>query len=191
MKVVHVKNPESREACLAQLCANVYGHKAGLTPLITFSGTLGVLFEQEAARLFALTDDERNVLSLALVSTDVDGGTMEVAMLSTPEGAGDTRHSRELIKALASKAPLRVTAADEDDERFFKRCGIERWIDGENGVRIGLGPLHPAPSGGMLPSVVRFNGEGIVRTFKREPETFEHYKARFIAALERFPDVVL
>ncbi|WP_110647282.1 hypothetical protein [Salinicola peritrichatus] len=191
MKVVHVKNPESREACLAQLCANVYGQQAGLTPLITFAGTLGVLFEQEAARLFALTDDERNVLSLALVSTDVDGRTMEVAMLSTPEATGETRHSRELVKTLAGKAPLRVTANDEAGETFFRSCGIERWIDAENGLRVGLGPLHPAPSDGRLPSMVRFDGEGIVRTFKQEPETFESYKTRFVKALERYPNVIL
>lgn len=191
MKVVHVKNPESREACLAQLCANVYGQETGLAPLITFAGTLGVLFEQEAARLFALTDDERNVLSLALVSTDVDGRTMEVAMLSTPDGSGETRHTRQLVRILAEKAPLRVTAGDEAGETFFRSCGIERWFEVENGLRVGLGPMHPAPNDGALPGMVRFNGEGIVQTFKQEPETFESYKARFVKALERYPNVTL
>ncbi|MDH4572828.1 hypothetical protein [Salinicola acroporae] len=189
MKVVHVKNPEIREACLAKLCASVYGQEAGLAPLVTFAGTQGVLFEQEAARLFALTEDDGTVLCLALISSDVDGGTMEVGMLSTPEGKGDTRHSRHLVKTLAEKAPLRVTAADEAGEAFFRRCGIERWVDGEGGLRIGLGPLHPTPVNGVLPSVVRFNGDGIVRTFKQEPETFEAYKSRFVAALERYSNI--
>lgn len=189
MKVVHVKNPETREACLAKLCANVYGQEAGLAPLVTFAGTLGVLFEQEAARLFALTDDERHVQCLALITSDVDGATMEVGLVSTIEG--DTPHSHELIRTLASKAPLRVIANDAEGEAFFRSCGIERWVEGEEGVRIGLGPLHPAPKAGRLPSAVRFNGEGIVRTFKQEPETFEAYKTRFIEALGRFPDAVV
>lgn len=188
MKVVHVKNPETREACLAKLCASVYGQNAGLAPLVTFAGTLGVLFEQEAARLFALTDDDGTILCLALISSDVDGGTMEVGMLSTPEGKGNTRHSRQLVKTLAEKAPLRVTAGDEAGEAFFRRCGIERWVDGEGGLRIGLGPLHPAPVKGALPNMVRFNGDGIVRTFKQQPKTFEEYKTRFVAALERYPN---
>lgn len=190
MKIVNVKNPEIREACLAKLCASVYGQEAGLAPLVTFAGTLGVLFEQEAARLFAQVDDDGTVLCLALISSDVDGGTMEVEMLSTPDGKGDTRHSRHLVKTLAEKAPLRVTANDEAGEAFFRRCGIERWIEGEGGLRIGLGPLHPTPVKGVLPSVVRFNADGIVRTFKQEPKTFEAYKTRFVAALERYANIL-
>lgn len=186
MKVVHIKNPETREACLAKLCASVFGQEAGLAPLVSFAGTLGVLFEQEAARLFAQTEDDGTILCLALISSDLDGATMEIGMLSTPEGKGDTRHSRHLVKTLGEKAPLRVTANDEAGEAFFRRCGIERWIDGENGLRIGLGPLHPEPVDGVLPSMVRIDGEGIVRTFKQEPETFEEYKARFIAGLEHY-----
>lgn len=187
MKIVHVKNPETREACLAKLCASVYGQEAGLAPLVTFAGTLGVLFEQEAARLFALTEDDGTILCLALISSDLDGATMEVGMLSTPAGKGDTRHSRYLVKTLAEKAPLRVTANDEAGEAFFRRCGIERWIDAPQGLRVGLGPLHPAPVEGELPSVVHFNGEGIVRTFKQEPATFEEYKSRFVEGLKRYP----
>ncbi len=191
MKVVHVKNPESREACLAQLCANVYGREAGLAPLVTFAGTLGVLFEQEAARLFALTDDDRQVLSLALVSADTEGRSMELAMVSTPQGDGHSEHSARLIRLLAEKAPLRVLASDADAERFFRDCGITRWIDAEGGMRVGLAPRHPEPQAGKLPGVVRFDGEGIVKTFKADPETFESYKQRFVAALERFPQSVI
>ncbi|MGQ7242583.1 hypothetical protein ACUN9V_03870 [Salinicola sp. V024] len=190
MKVVHVRNPETREACLAKLCASVYGQQAGLAPLVTFAGTQGVLFEQEAARLFALTEDDGTILCLTLISSDVDGGTMEMGMLSTPEGKGNTRHSRHLVKTLAEKAPLRVTASDEAGEAFFRGCGIERWIDGDDGLRVGLGPLHPSPVNGVLPSLVHFNADGIVRTFKQEPETFEDYKTRFVAALERYADIL-
>lgn len=191
MKVVHVKDPESREACLAQLCADVYGQDAGLTPLVTFAGALGVLFEQEAARLFALTDDSAHVLAMALVSADTEGRTMELAMLSTPDGDGVKTHGRELVSILASKAPLRVLAPDDDAETFFRSCGIERWMDAEEGTRVGLGPQHPQPAAGELPRMVRFDGEGIVKTFKQQPETFDSYKTRFLEALERYPRVKL
>ncbi|WP_110665784.1 hypothetical protein [Salinicola halophilus] len=192
MKVVHVKDPDSREACLAQLCADVYGQDAGLTPLVTFAGTLGVLFEQQAARLFALTDDEGHALAMALLSSDVDGQTMELAMLSTPPGDGVQTHGRELVEQLAAKAPLRVLAQDEAGEAFFKSAGIERWVDAaEGGPRVGLGPRHPTPDGDALPKMVRFDGEGIVKTFKQQPEAFENYKTRFLEALERYPRVTL
>ncbi|WP_110687796.1 hypothetical protein [Salinicola aestuarinus] len=191
MKVVHVKDPDSREACLAQLCADVYGQDAGLTPLVTFAGTLGVLFEQQAARLFALTGDEGQTLAMALLSSDLDGKTMELAMLSTPQGDGVQTHGRELVKQLAAKAPLRVLAQDEAGEAFFKSAKIERWIDAEGGTRVGLGPCHPEPANGALPKMVRFDGDGIVKTFKQQPETFETYKTRFLEALERYPRITL
>ena len=53
MKVVHVSQSEPRDACLAKLCAEVYGQQAGLTPLVVFTGTKNVLFAQEGARLLA------------------------------------------------------------------------------------------------------------------------------------------
>ena len=43
MKVVHVNAEAQRNACLARLCAEVYGQAAGLTPLVVFTGTCSVL----------------------------------------------------------------------------------------------------------------------------------------------------
>ncbi|MCK2044919.1 MULTISPECIES: hypothetical protein [Chromohalobacter] len=186
MKIIHVKNPESREACLAQLCANVYGQKAGLDPLVTFTGTLGVLFEQDAARIFVLADEQQTILAMLLLVSDIEGQGMEVTLLSTPETGGDEEHVKRLVREMSTRAPLRVQAPDEASEAFFRDCGITQWLDMPDGVRLGLGSRHEKVTPDALTKPLRFNAEGVVQTFKREPETFESYKARFIAGLERF-----
>ena len=66
MKVVHVNAEAQRNACLARLCAEVYGQEAGLTPLVVFTGTCSVLFPQEAARLFAAVDGPVSYTHLTL-----------------------------------------------------------------------------------------------------------------------------
>lgn len=185
MKVIHVKNPESREACLARLCANVYGQNAGLTPLVTFTGISGVLFEQDAARLFVLANDDQQILAMMLLVSDIEGQGMEVTLLSTPK-AGDEGHVKRLVKEMAARAPLRVHASDDVSEAFFRDCGITQWLDMPDGVRLGLAAHHETVTPETLTTPLRFNAEGIVQTFKREPETFEAYKARFLAGLERF-----
>ncbi|MCI0510476.1 hypothetical protein C8E00_101334 [Chromohalobacter marismortui] len=185
MKIIHVKNPENREACLAQLCANVYGQEAGLAPLVTFTGTQGVLFEQDAARIFVLADDQQAILAMMLLVSDIEGQGMEVTLLSTPE-SGDEEHVKRLVREMATRAPLRVHAPDEASEAFFRDCGITQWLDMPDGVRLGLAACHETVTPETLTTPLRFNAEGIVQTFKREPETFASYKARFIAGLERF-----
>ncbi len=67
MKVVQIKEAGQRDACLARLCAEVYGQKAGLTPLVVFAGTRNVLFKQEIARLLAGVDKTGKPLALASV----------------------------------------------------------------------------------------------------------------------------
>ncbi len=47
MKVVHVNAEAQRNACLARLCAEVYGQDAGLTPLVVFTGTCSVFFHKK------------------------------------------------------------------------------------------------------------------------------------------------
>lgn len=186
MKVIHVKNSESREACLARLCANVYGQDAGLTPLVTFTGISGVLFEQDAARLFALADDRQRILAMMLLVSDIEGQGMEVTLLSAPEDGGDDTHVKHLVREMAMRAPLRVHANDATSEAFFRDCGIAHWLDMPDGVRLGLSSEHEKVEPAALTQPLRFNAQAIVQTFKREPETFEAYKARFLAGLERF-----
>ena len=54
MRVVNVKDKAQCEAYLARLCVEVFGRKAGIVPLASFAGTLGILMRQEAAQVLAL-----------------------------------------------------------------------------------------------------------------------------------------
>lgn len=191
MRVVHIKNPQQREACLARLCAEAYGQEAGLRPLATFAGTLGVLVKQEAARVLALVDDQSRPVALALLVLDELGSSMTVMLLAEldqdPQQAGVARPAERLVAELALKAPLRVDARDAEQEARFREAGITRWLDGKAGVRIGLGPKHPATSPEDLPRALTFDEAAVIQSFKRDRKQFDDYKARFIRGLETFP----
>lgn len=190
MKVVHVKNDQQRDACLARLCAEVYGHEAGIAPLATFAGTLSVLVRQEAARVLALVDNASRPIALALLVLDEQGESMEVALLTALDSENIAQPAERLVGELALKAPLRVNAATPAQETMFRDCGIERWFDGPEGTRIGLGPKHPATGVGDLPRTMRFDERAVVQAFKHDDQVFEGYKARFIRGLESFPAVL-
>lgn len=191
MRVVHIKNPQQREACLARLCAEAYGQEAGLRPLATFAGTLSVLVKQEAARVLALVDDHSRPVALALLVLDELGNSMTVMLLAEldqdPQQAGVARPAERLVAELALKAPLRVDARDAEQEARFREAGITRWLDGKAGVRIGLGPKHPATSLEDLPRALTFDEAAVIQSFKRDRQQFDDYKARFIRGLETFP----
>lgn len=191
MRVVHIKNPQQREACLARLCAEAYGQEAGLRPLATFAGTLSVLVKQEAARVLALVDDHSRPVALALLVLDELGNSMTVMLLAEldqdPQQAGVARPAERLVAELALKAPLRVDARDAEQEARFREAGITRWLDGKVGVRIGLGPKHPATSLEDLPRALTFDEAAVIQSFKRDRQQFDDYKARFIRGLETFP----
>lgn len=190
MKIVHVKNERQRDACLARLCAEVYGHEAGIAPLVTFAGTLGVLFRQEAARVLALVEAESRPVALALLVLDEQGESMEVALLTALDSERVTQPAQRLVAELALKAPLRVNAADDAQEKMFRACGIERWFDGPAGVRVGLGPKHPSAGADDLPKTLRFDERAVVQSFKQDKTLFEGYKKRFVRGLESFPAVL-
>src|SRR6056297_3810507 len=124
MRVVHIKNPQQREACLARLCAEAYGQEAGLRPLATFAGTLGVLVKQEAARVLALVDDGSRPLALALLVLDEVGSSMTVMLLAELDQDREHEHvarpAERLVAELALKAPLRVDARDAEQEARFR-----------------------------------------------------------------------
>ncbi|HET8790802.1 MAG TPA: hypothetical protein VFM75_06295 [Modicisalibacter sp.] len=188
MKVVHVKNERQREACLARLCAEVYGHEAGIAPLVTFAGTFGVLFRQEAARVLALVDGQSQPVALALLVLDELGESMEVALLTALDSERVKQPAQRLVGELALKAPLRVNAADEAQEAMFRACGITRWLDGADGQRIGLGPKHKeADSADDLAKTMRYDERAVVQSFKQDKTLFEDYKKRFVRGLESFP----
>ena len=104
MKVVHIKNEQQRDACLARLCAEVYGHEAGIAPLVSFAGTLSVLIRQDAARILALVDNASQPAALALLVLDKQGQSMEVALMAGLELLVQRGLLDDNSRALARKA---------------------------------------------------------------------------------------
>ncbi|WP_027962711.1 hypothetical protein [Halomonas halodenitrificans] len=187
MRVVNIKDHSQREACLARLCAEAYGHEAGLRPLAIFAGTLGVLFKQEAARVLALVDDHSRPVALALLVLDELGSSMTVTLLAELDQESVVRPAERLVAELALKAPLRVDVLDAEQEARFTEAGVSRWLDGKAGVRIGLGPKHPATTLAELPRALTFDEASVIQSFKQDQQQFDDYKARFIRGLEAFP----
>lgn len=187
MRVVHIKNAAQREACLARLCAEVYGHQAGIAPLATFAGVLGVLVEQEAARVLALVDDQARPVALALLVLDEEGAGMTLMQLADLPSETIKDPALRLVQELALRAPLRVDALDEVQETRFRKAGITRWFSGKEGVRIGLSARHPATGLADLPRTLTVDEGAIVQSFKRDRAQFEDYKQRFVRGLEAFP----
>ncbi|WP_136066772.1 hypothetical protein [Modicisalibacter radicis] len=187
MRVVNVKDKALREACLARLCVEVFGREAGIAPLASFAGTLGILMRQEAAQVLALADRDGRPVALALLVLDAEGRSMELAMLRGLPSESIIQPAEALVSELAQKAPLRVNAGDADQQAMFTRCGIERWFDEPRGLRVGLGPRHPATGPDDLPQSLGFDQGAIIQSFKQDREVFDGYKQRFVTGLENFP----
>lgn len=186
MKVMTPERHAQRDAWLARLCADHYGREAGLAPLVTFTGMRQVLFAQEAARLWALVDEQERPGALALLVLDEAGGGMRLWLSAAP--GGDRESERRLIRELAKKAPLRVDAEDGVVEAFYQRCGITRWFALPGGRRVGLAQHHPAQGVGDLAAPLAYDEAAILRRFKHDPRFFEAEKRSFVAALDAFPD---
>tara|TARA_R110001599_G_scaffold138174_2_gene317312 strand:+ start:1745 stop:2314 length:570 start_codon:yes stop_codon:yes gene_type:complete len=187
MKVVHVNAEAQRNACLARLCAEVYGQEAGLTPLVVFTGTCSVLFPQEAARLFAAVDGQGKPQALALLVLDEEGVGMTVTHACTLDQPDS---QQRLISELILKAPLRVEVESAEQEAFYQTSGIKRWFGGADGKRIGLGARHPAKSVSELAPTLSLDEALILRRFKHNPKAFENAKQAFVKGLNDFPAVL-
>ncbi|MGA4494442.1 hypothetical protein [Vreelandella venusta] len=187
MKVVHISQSAPRDACLATLCAKVYGQQAGLTPLVVFTGTKNVLFDQEAARLLAGVDGDGKPLALALLVLDEAGEGMTVTHACEFVDGAKAR----LISELSLKAPLRVEVSDATQEAFYQQCGFKRWFDGaqgqRKGQRIGLGARHPAKQSSDLTATLSLDEALILRRFKHDPAAFTEAKEAFLSGLNNFP----
>lgn len=203
MKVVKINQPQQREACLARLCAEAYGHQAGIAPLVTFAGVIGVLFKQEAARLIALVDDQSRPVALALLVSDEAGTSMNVAQLTSLDPDADTARDKgdapkkktlnpalRLVAELALRAPLRVDVVSDAQKAEFTAAGIQRWLQGPGELQIGLGPKHPATSLDNLPRTLSVDDASVVANFKQDKALFEDYKNRFVRGLESFPQTL-
>lgn len=185
MKVVSLEPGEWRDACLARLCAAVHGTSAGLTPLVAFSGTRHLLFANEAARLWALVDDDQVPLALALLVLDEVGGGMTLALSASLEESREPQ--RRLIRELALNAPLRVEPTADVDEAFLRGCGISRWIEDDHGGRVGLSHRHPAVLTGSLEPMLSFDEQEVLRRFKHDARFFEAEKRRFVEGMAAVP----
>ncbi|MGO2008798.1 MULTISPECIES: hypothetical protein [Halomonadaceae] len=183
MKVVHISQSAPRNACLATLCAKVYGQQAGLTPLVVFTGTKNVLFDQEAARLLAGVDGVGKPLALALLVLDEAGEGMTVTHACEFVDGAKAR----LISELSLKAPLRVEVSDATQEAFYQQCGFKRWFDGAQGQRIGLGARHPVKHSTDLTPTLSLDEALILRRFKHDPAAFTEAKEAFLSGLNNFP----
>lgn len=183
MKVVHVSERAQRDACLAKLCAEVYGQAAGLTPLVVFTGTRNVLFAQEGARLLAGVDGSGKPLALALLVLDEKGQGMTVTYAcELVEGA-----KARLLSELSLKAPLRVEVSSEQEEAFFQKCGFKRWWTTAQGQRVGLVARHPASHVDELAPTLELDEALILRRFKHDAAAFGQAKEAFLAGLNQFP----
>lgn len=185
MKVTQISQSAQRDACLATLCAKVYGQQAGLTPLVVFTGTRNVLFAQEAARLLAGVDSDGKPLALALLVLDEAGEGMTVTHTCEFFDGAKAR----LISELSLKAPLRVEVS-EDDAAFYQQCGITRWLTDEGNQRVGLGARHPAKTLDDLAPTLTLDEALILRRFKHDPTAFSAAKDAFLAGLNRFPETL-
>lgn len=191
MKVVQLNESAPRDACLARLCAEVYGQAAGLTPLVRFAATRRVLFAQEAARLLAAVDEAGRPQALALLVLDAAGEGMTLTLscaLGEADEAAREQSRRALIAELAAKAPLRVEAEDAEGEAFYRGCGISRWFAGREGQRIGLGDRHPAATLAEAKAPIMVDENEILRRFKHDAKGFEEEKERFVQGLARVPE---
>ncbi|HSH48104.1 MAG TPA: hypothetical protein VK991_05910 [Halomonas sp.] len=190
MRVIQVKEPSLREACLARLCAEVYGDSAGLTPLLRFAGVLGVLFEQQAARVLALVDRNSRPVTLALLVLDEAGRGMTPALMADLDAKAGAAPGMRLIEELAAHAPLRVEAADQLDQERLRRAGITRWFRDPQGARIGLSARHPATGLDDLLPALSVDDAAVAQSFKHDRKLFDDYKQRFVDGLARFPETL-
>ena len=183
MKVVHVSQSEPRDACLAKLCAEVYGQQAGLTPLVVFTGTKNVLFAQEGARLLAGVDGAGKPLALALLVLDEAGEGMTVTHACEFAKGAKAR----LLSELSLKAPLRIDAQDEKEKAFYQKCGFKRWFAADNGQHIGLSARHPAKSLEALSPTLALDEALILRRFKHDAAAFAQAKEAFLTGINKVP----
>ncbi|QTF94095.1 hypothetical protein [Halomonas sp. BM-2019] len=182
MKVVSLEPGARRDAWLARLCAAVHGTEAGLAPLVAFSGTRHLLFPDEAARLWALVDEQDRPRALALLVMDESGEGMALTLAASLEESREPL--RRLIRDLALNAPLRVTPGEALDEVFLRACGISRWVADDQGRRVGLTLAHPALLSGQLSPPLAFDDRAVLRRFKQERAFFETEKRAFVAGLD-------
>lgn len=186
MKISYVTGERRRDACLALLCASVFGRGAGLEPLVEFAG-VSRLLDQESARIVSLGDDRDKILALALLTLEVEGRGVALRLLATPEHRRGRGYGRRLVSRLGESTAMRVATEDPRLEAFFKTFGFTHWYRmPETARRVGFNDRAGVEALDEAPAVVDFSREAVLRAFKRDLALFERYKKRFAEGLSYF-----
>lgn len=187
MRIIEIEEGQRRNDCVALMCAEIYGMSAGLAPLVRYAQVVGELLPNHAARVVALAEGEL-LRSVALLVLEESGKGLSLELLTTPLDLRGKGYARELVERLATTTAMRVTTADARLQGFFTTFGFSRWLDDPSSAdRTGLNALHGAASLAELPPLEGVSDEVILRTFKHDPATFEHYKQQFINGVENAP----
>ncbi len=190
LKISYITDVQDRDACLAMLCASVFGREAGLAPLVEFAG-VSRLLEQESARIVALFDDGARLCSVALLTLEVEGRGVELRLLTTPEKKRGRGYGRRLVTRLGESTAMRTTTSDPRLEAFFTTFGFERWYrHSDSDLRSGFNARSGVDSLSGAPEVVDFQTDAVLRAFKRDPALFERYKTRFAEGVGHFNTLV-
>ncbi len=190
MKISYITELQDRDACLAMLCASVFGRDAGLAPLVEFAG-VSRLLEQESARIVALYNDTGRLCSVAMLTLEVEGKGVELRLLATPEKKRGRGYGRRLVTRLGESTAMRTSTSDPRLEAFFTTFGFERWYrHPDSELRIGFNARSGVGSLAQAPEVVDFQSDAVLRAFKRDPALFERYKTRFAEGLDHFNTLI-
>lgn len=181
MRLIELTPSVRRDDTVAQLCAEVYGPAAGLTPLIAYTGAVMQWLPNDTARVLALVDDQDKLLSVALLVLELEGQGAELKWLSTPEAKRNRGYATQLIKKLTASMALKVNTTDAALETWLSTCGFKHWVHRDIGERVGLNRQMREQD-----ATVPLDENRILRLFKTDPASFERYKDRFVAGVQRF-----
>lgn len=190
LKIAYITEAENKNACLAMLCASVFGREAGLAPLVEFAGASRLL-EQESARIVALMGGDGSLCSLALLTLEVEGRGVALRLLATPKKKRGRGYGRRLVTRLGESTAIRVTTADPRLEAFFTTFGFNHWYRKPGtDARVGFNARANVQALEAAPEVVDFSNDAVLRAFKRDPEVFEKYKKRFGEGVSHFETLI-
>lgn len=186
VKIAYVTGDRRRDASLALLCASVFGRESGIEPLVEFAGASRLL-DQESARIVSLVDDREQLLSLALLTLEIEGRGVELRLLTTPKARRGRGYGRRLVSRLGEATAMRVATEDPRLEAFFKTFGFTHWYRmPDTARRVGFNARAGVEALDEAPAVVDFSREAVLRAFKRDLALFERYKKRFAEGLSYF-----
>lgn len=185
-KLIEVTNSHERDACVALMCAEVYGHKAGLKPLLHYTEVMKSLLPNFAARVVALAEGDK-LLSTALLVVEEQGKAVSLELIATPGHLRGKGYARELLERLTQTTAMRVETSDPYLEGFFTTFGFSRWSDkpGAKNTRIGVNERYPLKDSDSMDELVTVDENVIIRNFKRDAASFEYYTQRFVDGVER------